>query len=168
MAYTVATTDPKEDKHDTDVWMVSYDGKHDLRLTSSPEAEGTPRWSPDGKYLAFLSSRPGKAKGNQVWLLNRSGGEAEQLTDVKGRLQAYEWSPDSKRLALAIGDPDPEADPSGDGAAAGAGAGGRGGRAPKPIVIDRYKFKQDGAGYLLSGRHNYIYQIGRASCRERV
>ena len=134
--------------------MVSYDGKRDLRLTSSPEAEGTPRWSPDGKYLAFLSARPGKAKGNQVWLLPREGGEAEQLSDVKGRLQGYEWSPDSKRLALTIGDPDPEADNSGEGA--GAAAGGRG-KAPKPIVIDRYRFKQDGAGYLLSGRHNYIY-----------
>jgi dipeptidyl aminopeptidase/acylaminoacyl peptidase len=147
VAYTVTTTDPKEDKHDTDVWMVSFDGKRDLRLTSTPENETTPRWSPDGTYLAFLSSRPGKAKGNQVWLLDRSGGEAVQLTDVKGRLQSYEWSPDSKRLALVIGDPDPEGEPE-EGAKP---------KTPKPIVIDRYHFKQDGAGYVLSGRHSYIY-----------
>jgi len=148
VAYTVTTTDPKEDKHDTDVWMVSYDGKRDLHLTSTPENETTPRWSPDGKYLAFLSSRPGKAKGNQVWLLDRAGGEAVQLTDVKGRLQSYEWSPDAKRLALTIGDPDPEGEPPAEGAKP---------KTPKPIVIDRYHFKQDGAGYVLSGRHSYIY-----------
>ncbi|HEV2446865.1 MAG TPA: S9 family peptidase, partial [Candidatus Sulfopaludibacter sp.] len=163
VAYTVGTTDVKEDKHDSDVWMVSYDGKRDIQVTSSPEAESNARWSPDGRYLTFTSSRPGKARGNQVWILDRQGGEAQQLTDVKGRLSGYEWSPDSKRLALVIGDPDPDAEPNGDTAggvapAAGGGAGGgRGGRAPKPIVIDRYKFKQDGAGYLLSGRHNYVY-----------
>ena len=76
VAYSVGTIDVKEDKHDTDIWMVAYDGKTDLRVTSSPESEGTPRWSPDGKYLSFLSSRPGKAQGNQVWLLDRRGGEA--------------------------------------------------------------------------------------------
>jgi dipeptidyl aminopeptidase/acylaminoacyl peptidase len=153
VAYTVTTTDVKEDKHDTDVWMVSIDGKQDLRLTSSPENETSPKWSPDGKYLAFLSSRPGKAKGNQVWLLARSGGEATQLTDVKGRLQSYEWSPDSRRLALVIGDPDPEADT----------AEGAKPKVPKPIVIDRYHFKQDGSGYVLSGRHSFIYMFDIAT-----
>ncbi|MGA7240298.1 MAG: S9 family peptidase, partial [Bryobacteraceae bacterium] len=91
VAYSVGTIDVKEDKHDSDIWMVSYDGKTDLRVTSSPESEGTPRWSPDGRYLSFLSSRPGKARGSQVWILDRRGGEAVQLTDVKGRLQSYEW-----------------------------------------------------------------------------
>ena len=162
VAYVVGTIDTKEDKHDSDIWMVSYDGKTDLRVTSSTEAETSPRWSPDGRYLAFLSSRPGKARGNQVWLIDRRGGEAQQLTDFKGRLQGYEWSPDSKRLALVIGDPDPDADPNepngpAPAPAATGGSPGRGGRAPKPIVIDRYKFKQDGQGYLLSGRHSYVY-----------
>jgi dipeptidyl aminopeptidase/acylaminoacyl peptidase len=154
VAYVVSSIDVKEDKSSTHIWMVSVDGASDRQITSSQDSESSPRWSPDGKSLAFTSSRPGPAKGNQVWLLDRAGGEAVQLTDVKGRLQSYEWSPDSKRLALVIGDPDPEAEtpPAGS-----PDSGGARGRVPKPIVIDRYKFKQDGQGYLLSGRHSYIY-----------
>ncbi len=151
VAYVTGTTDAKEDKHNAHVWMVSYDGGHDLQLSYSQDSESVPRWSPDGKYLTFLSSRPGKTKGNQVWIMDRMGGEATQLTDLKGRLQSYEWSPDSKRLALVVGDPDPEAEAA-ESAPRSATA-----PAPKPIVIDRYKYKQDGAGYLLSDRHTYIY-----------
>ena len=151
VAYVVATIDTKEDKGNTHIWLVGYDGKNDRQITFSTDSESAPRWSPDGKYLSFTSSRPGKAKGNQLWLMDRGGGEAYQFTELKGRLQGYEWSPDSKRLALVIGDPDPEAE------AAASPAPGTPPKPPKPIVIDRYRYKQDGQGYLLSGRHSYIY-----------
>ncbi len=153
VAYVVSSIDSKEDKSISHIWLASYDGKTQRQMTSSPESESSPRWSPDGQYLAFTSSRAGPAKGEQVWLLDRNGGEAQQLTDVKGRLQGFEWSRDSKRLALIIGDPDPEADSNANNPSGDAGKP----KAPKPIVIDRYKYKQDGQGYLLSGRHSYIY-----------
>ena len=154
IAYTVSTIDAKEDKSNTHIWLVAYDGTNDRQITFSNDSENAPRWSPDGKYLAFTSSRPGKqgVRGSQVWLLDRNGGEAFQLTELKGRLQGYEWSPDSKRLALVIGDPDPDApDPSA------TPAPGTPPKPPKPIVIDRYRYKQDVQGYLLTGRHTYIY-----------
>src|SRR5262249_20902609 len=152
VAYVVSTIDVKEDKADSQVWVVSFDGKAERQMTRGPESSSSPRWSPDGKYLSFTSSRPGAAKGNQGWLLDRDGGAAFQLTGLKGRLQDYEWSPDSKRLSWAVGDPGPEAE-----AAEAAKESGGKQKAPKQALIDRYKFKQDGQGYLLSSRHSYIY-----------
>ena len=93
IAYTVGSVDVEKDKRDSDVWMVSWDGTRTIQLTSSKDSESRPRWSPDGKYLAFTTSRGDgdeddkkdeKKKTTQVWLLNRSGGEAQKLTDVKG------------------------------------------------------------------------------------
>ncbi len=149
IAYVVSSVDEKADKSSSDIWMVSYDGKTERRITfTAADSESQPRWSPDGKYLSFVSSRPGPNKGSQVWILDRSGGEARQLTEIKGRLQGYEWSPDSQRLAMVIGDPDPDAEAPSDPSNS---------KAPKPIVIDRYKFKQDVQGYLRSGRKSYVY-----------
>src|SRR5688572_3208745 len=67
VAYTVTRAIRDTDKNDTDVWMVSWDGRQQIQLTFSPDSESSPRWSPDGKHLAFVSSRQG-AKGGQIWL----------------------------------------------------------------------------------------------------
>ncbi|HNU09329.1 MAG TPA: hypothetical protein PKO33_16290, partial [Pyrinomonadaceae bacterium] len=86
IAYVVSSVDEKADKSSSDIWMVSYDGKTDRRITfTAADSESQPRWSPDGKYLSFVSSRPGPNKGSQIWILDRSGGEARQLTEIKGR-----------------------------------------------------------------------------------
>ena len=151
VAYTVATAIKDTDKNNTDIWMVSWDGTQQIQVTSTPEGESSPRWSPDNKYLTFISSRMG-AKTGQVWLLNRSGGEAVKITDIKGGVSDVAWSPDGKRLALVVSDPDP-ADKDADDPA-------NEKKTAKPIVIDRYRFKADGDGFLRGGRsHLYLFDI---------
>jgi len=86
--------------------------KPPVRVTSSPKSESRPRFSPDGKWLAFLSAREGKR--TQVWLLPRCGGEAVKLTDFKTGVSDIVWSPDSKRLALVMKDVNPDRACSGD------------------------------------------------------
>ncbi|HEY4137076.1 MAG TPA: S9 family peptidase, partial [Casimicrobiaceae bacterium] len=145
VAYTVSSTDSAKDKSDTDVWMTAWDGSQTIQVTSSPDGETSPRWSPDGRYLAFLSSRQG-GKGAQLWLLDRRGGEAKRVTELKTGIRDYEWSPDGKRIALAMNDVAPNIDTTN--------------KRPKPIVLDRYHFKSDAAGYLDSTHtHLYVYDL---------
>ncbi len=152
VAYTVETTDPKEDDSDSDVWMTSWDGQRTLRLTTSKKDEESPRFSPDGQYLAFLSDRDYEPETDQIWLLNRSGGEAERITDFKGGVSDYAWSPDGKRLAVIAKDPDPDV-PEGDKEKAEK-------KTKPPIVIDRFQFKQDIEGYLgKRRRHLYLFDL---------
>ena len=101
VAYTVSTVDSAKDRNVSHIWMTSWDGAHTIQATSSRESESTPRWSPDGRYLSFLSSRGG-ADDSQLWLMNRLGGEAEMVSHVKGGISDYAWSPDGKRLVFAV------------------------------------------------------------------
>ncbi len=152
VAYTVGTVDAEKDKRDTDIWMVSWDGADQIRLTATTDSsESSPRWSPDNKYLAFLTTRGDesqKKQGAQVWLLNRSGGEAQELTNIKGGVSDFDWSPDSKRLVLVAKDPNPDDEPE-------KKDGWKRKTAP-PIVIDRYHFKQDREGYLRE-LHSHLW-----------
>jgi dipeptidyl aminopeptidase/acylaminoacyl peptidase len=153
VAYVVSRAIKDTDKNDTDIWMASWDGTQEIQLTSSPDGESRPRWSPDNKYLSFVSSRQG-AKDGQLWLMNRAGGEAVKVSDVKGGIADYEWAPDSTRVVLVVKDPDPR-DPKDDDKAEGEKK-----KTPPPIVIDRYQFKQDVDGYLRNARtHLYVFDV---------
>jgi Tol biopolymer transport system component len=93
VVYVVSKTDVAEDKGSSQLWMVSWDGKQDIQLTFSNDGAGGPQWSPDGRWLAFTTGReaegPDAGKGSQVWLLDRRGGEAQQLTNVKEDLDGF-------------------------------------------------------------------------------
>src|SRR3970282_898097 len=92
VAYSVGTIDVEKDRGTSDIWMTSWDGAKTLRLTSSRESASMPRFSPATRYLAFLSSRENEQELDQIWLLDRAGGEAQRVTDVKGSISDYVWS----------------------------------------------------------------------------
>src|SRR5262245_34113316 len=75
IAYTVSVADTAKDHDDTDIWLASWDGSQQIRLTRSSAGEHAPRWSPDGRWIAFLSDRDDPHDESQLWLLDRAGGE---------------------------------------------------------------------------------------------
>jgi len=152
VAYTASQVDTKEDKNVTQLWMVKWDASVRLQLTYGKDGASAPKFSPDGKYISFLSSRPGPAKGSQVWVMDRRGGEPQQLTSITDQeIEGYLWSRDSQRLLLTL---HPKAEPDAEE--------GKPPAPPKPIVIDRYHFKQDIQGYLRDDAWDalYLYDIG--------
>jgi dipeptidyl aminopeptidase/acylaminoacyl peptidase len=147
VAYTVSTPDSTTDSYNEDVWMISIDGKQSVQLTHTSEDESLPRWSPDGKFLSFLSGRDDAKKKTQVWVMNRLGGEAHQLTKLKSSISDFQWSPDSKKLLLVIKDQEIRPDSMKD-------------KPAKPVVVNRYHFKEDGEGYLENKRsHLYLFDV---------
>jgi dipeptidyl aminopeptidase/acylaminoacyl peptidase len=95
----------KPDKaRDDNVWIVPVDGSEPARLFAfSGKSENTPRWSPDGRWLAFLSDR-GDDGQTQIWLMRADGGEAEKLTGAKAGVDGYKWSPDGRMIAFLARD----------------------------------------------------------------
>ena len=140
VAYTVEAKDLENDQSETRLWMVSTSGGEALPMTAKGSSAGRPRWSPDGKYLTFLSVRKG-GQGSQVFTLDLRGGERVQLTSVKQGIEGYEWSPDGKRLVLMIRDQSQEEQAG-------------------PWVVDRLQIKEDYEGYLNRLRaHLYVYDL---------
>jgi dipeptidyl aminopeptidase/acylaminoacyl peptidase len=165
VAYTVKTALLKEDKNEERVWMVPAAGGAPLALTAEGASSSHARWSPDGKFIAFLSAREeGKA---QVWLLNRLGGEAARLTDTPQDVEDFAWSPDSRQLVLILRDASPEEIEAAKETSAKDGVSSDKKKESKPQkawVIDRLQFKLDEVGYLDRRRtHLYVFDLAAKS-----
>ncbi|MBT28378.1 MAG: peptidase S9 family protein [Thalassobius sp.] len=93
--FTRQTVDWKENRYDTEIW-ISKSGGEPFQLTNNlKNSSYGAHWSPDGKWIAFLSNRSDKT---QIQVVRTDGGEALQVTDTKGNISSFEWSPDGKQI----------------------------------------------------------------------
>jgi len=135
VAYVVTAADQDADEQRSALWMVNWDGTEQVALTAPAAGTHAPHFSPDGRYLAFVTTLPGSDNG-VVMLLDRRGGDAQPVTGVDGDVTDYRWSPDGRRLVLVV-------QPAGP-------------KTPKPVVIDALHFKQDEDGYLGTDRKHAL------------
>ena len=154
IAYTVSRTSLEDERSYTRIYMSPAEGGEAIGLTVEGKSAGSPGWSPDGRYFTFTTSRD--EGENQVWALDRRGGEGFPLTDVEQGMSGYRWSPDGTRLLLTIRDAEEKDEDKKE-------------NAPRePWVIDRLQFKRDNMGYLTGNRrtHLYVFELGSRELRQ--
>jgi dipeptidyl aminopeptidase/acylaminoacyl peptidase len=123
VAYVVTKIDRAQNRRNSQIWLTATDGSRaPWQLTTSPQSATSPRWSPDGRSLAFLSPRPSAESSGataaeparqQVFVLSLAGGEARRVTSLKNGAGVFQWSPDGSHLVVISrtgpGDARPEA-----------------------------------------------------------
>jgi dipeptidyl aminopeptidase/acylaminoacyl peptidase len=174
VVFGVKSVAPGKDGYRNALWVVPADGSAPARqLTAGAKNDVSPRWSPDGRAVAFLSDRgsvlqaggagakPGKAEAptdgaTQVWLLPYAdGGEARPLTDLPKDVQGLNWSPDGTRLVVVSGasstrpDPTPQRGPDDP-------------PAPDTRLIDTLKYEFNGRGFI-NDRFSRLWLVDVAS-----
>src|SRR5438876_3954383 len=103
VAYTVGFGDFKQDAFVTQIYLVSSEAAKSFQLTRGEKSSTNPRWSPDGKWLAFLSNR--LEDKNQIFVIDTTGGEAQQLTKSETAISNFAWAEDGKTIAYTATEP---------------------------------------------------------------
>ncbi len=104
IAYTVMETDFDQDAYVTQIWLADVASGQTIQLTRGKKSSSGPDWSPDGRWLAFTSSRADDT--SQIFVINPTAGEAIQLTKSETGANGFEWSPDGKTIAYTATDPE--------------------------------------------------------------
>ncbi len=101
IAYVVWSLDRESNEYRGAIWVAPFDGAGEpRRFTSGEKRDGSPRWSPDGRWLAFTSNRGAEKTPPQLYVMPADGGEARCLTEGKEGVDSVAWSPDSSRIAF--------------------------------------------------------------------
>ena len=155
--YCEHSVDEKTEKKYAHLWAVSLPDGEPRQITYGKQSDTAPRFSPDGRTIAFLSNREDE-KQPQIYLLPSDGGEARRLTDLKGTIGSFSWSPDGTRLLLQFRAKDAEEiEREGDEEKKKLGVVCR--------EIGRVFYKEDGVGYLPHARRHLLIidaQTGQA------
>ena len=111
VVYEVQKTNWEENAFERNLWIGDVAAGETHALTTAKKSSTNPEWSPDGKWIAFLSDRPGQIAGTpdgkkQLYVISADGGEAQQLTKVENDVSDFDWAPDSKHLAFSMSDPE--------------------------------------------------------------
>jgi dipeptidyl aminopeptidase/acylaminoacyl peptidase len=114
VVYEVQKTNWEDNAFERNLWIVDSATADSHALTSAKKSSTNAEWSSDGKWIAFLSDRPGQIKDTpdgkkQLYVISADGGEAQQLTKTENDVNAFEWEPESKHIAFTTTDPDPKA-----------------------------------------------------------
>ena len=111
--YEVQKANWDDNAFDRNLWLADTATGESHALTSAKKSSTNAAWSPDGKWIAFLSDRPGQIKDTpegkkQLYVIAADGGEAQQLAKTETEVNAFEWAPDSKHIAFSMSDAEPK------------------------------------------------------------
>jgi dipeptidyl aminopeptidase/acylaminoacyl peptidase len=156
IAFVVTTLSTERDEYLSTIWVVDVDGGAPRPFTRGPRRDTAPRWSPDGRWLAFVSERERKTKG-QLYVMPADGGEPLRLTDLRHGVTSPAWSPDGTRLAFVarVGGWEEPADEE------------ERARSKPPRVIDVLKYKSNGTGFVYDRpRHVFVVAADGGPARQ--
>lgn len=152
VAFEVASIDVEANQNHQSIWLCELKSATLRPFTAGSKREGLPRWSPDGRWLGFLSDR--ETKKAQVFVMPADGGEPRRLTNFRWGASEYAWSPDGRQIvcvARTVEGEDLEGDPPDD--------------PPAFWLITRIRSKADGNGLLAGRTHLFLVSIDGGSVR---
>ena len=150
IAYSVSSVDVKKDRYRNDIWLLDVKkNKEKIILKGNPYV-GKTKFSPDDKLLGYLAPGRGKySEYQQIWTISTKYSSKRQITKLKANINDFEWSPDGTQMILVV-----------ESKASDKKIKKTDIQTPKPIVIDRYYFKEDGKEFLGNERqHLHLLDI---------